>query len=832
MQSMRKLRISNKIFSVLLSVVMFSLAVGGFAQKKAFAEANPFPPGTAYIAIECKDYYGNALPGMQFTAAYLLGSNRYSISTLFPVGHVYESDSDGLLYLPADVSFAGLGGSKIEIVLSQSYINNNLVELQSTIFGMSPVGTYTNPAQTVDLQVLSNKVWYIAYDYGVLNMHWGSGTSTNAPSSPFYDYFSLFDVPHEKAIKPADLELNKKVVAVDGVDTIVNIPVVSERQTVTYEFEITNLGEDKTSFVLTDDMPGNFSFDPLINPGWSEISPGVLQYKVTVAYDTGARNNVTGNPVSSSLNPIETEEGIIFLTLTLDDEEPHEDGIITNTANIVWELVMGTGYYDDDAKIRIDDVAVNTLNITKTAEGVDAETDEFEFEIYVVHSDDSTEEPTELPAALTNSVLNSESFDVDLTNLDKSAGNTGVWVRVIETPILDANDVEKYSTEYIGDMGETTSDSHGKDTGWMWYDYEEEGFIKNLLCINYVLEPIEIVKFDKKSGKTIEAVEFVMTEAFSTEIGTDLITDSEGKIILNVAGETELKPNTVYILEEQETAGYEPIDPIYFKTTSGGSGGIEWVKADEYGTEAHFNAFHENERTIYVFNEQKLGEIKVTKNVVGEQYELSQGKAIFLFKLDQLDSDGSLTGRSWVQEMVYDFDLVSDNEIVFNRLELGYSYKVTELETMRYKSKIVSPENGEIKLTKTNLSGEVAIENEKVEDRYFSSTSVKKNKFGYIPLDSPKNEIGTPIVHEIIVNRVDEFGEPQALATLSIANGGLAEVWKISGVTNDELLGLAQGTWTYNVDSSDEEDYSVLTRFENSDESKIYTITINGSIID
>lgn len=331
------------------------------------------PPDYTHVLLVCKDYYGNPIQGVKFTATAVVGSSEYPISV--DGDSEFFSDDDGNVYIP----WGGVYGTNVIVKLDKDWIDMNG---DFYIFGMSPVsypgGGYTNPHRIDYETVAGNNEWRIVLEYGRVNIYYGR-TGQNTEFAPG---FEIFEVPEYK--KDPDLEaqltLTKTVAEVDGVPvTGDGTPVVEEGQTVTFEFTVLNTGDTKGFFKkLIDTLPENFSVVLADNPGWS-LNDGEYIYRYNDYVYPAARDNATGAEIPAL--PV-----VIRLIATLDSALPNNEGFVRNNALVKWEGQDEPADYADVHVVEPEEIVViefgaAEISIKKTISGTDSTDRVFTFNI-------------------------------------------------------------------------------------------------------------------------------------------------------------------------------------------------------------------------------------------------------------------------------------------------------------------------------------------------------------------------------------------------------------------------------------------------------------------
>jgi fibro-slime domain-containing protein len=395
-------------------------------------------------------------------------------------------------------------------------------------------------------------------------------------------------------------------------------------------------------------------------------------------------------------------------------------------------------------KFNLATVEPGKLNVFKYADENTDQYEKFEFDVFVSEND-SSNKPTADGIKLTSD--NAEDTGVDITESDKYVSNLGAlaltkddrfaldipekykWVRVVERAKL-ANGEERFSTVFLGDG----INESGKDSGWMSINKTDKDKTNALFCFNYAQHPITLTKF-RLDGATwdteedvvkyyeMETVKFDLHEVVNgtksenpVDKGANLTTDDKGQITLNKPGDNttpKLKPNTKYVLVEQETDATKNYErtPIYFETTQGVSALVKKIwYYDAAGNEVSYSGkpgetgygqivfADATGRHIELYNKRLTGSVRVEKtlNDIQNVNFDAQGDPIFLFKLEKLEDlgegvygDDVLGTQSTSVRFGSRYTLNTDGTSAtmpspFNNLEAGYYYRISELNTMRY----------------------------------------------------------------------------------------------------------------------------------------------------
>ena len=314
---------SASFFGRVFGIILVAALLLGMIPGIGVFDAITAKADTSSFSLKCADIFGNPIAGMQFTAFW---SGGYKLTGATATSDLFASNEFGIVTFPESLAtpFSGT----IQIELSPAWVTANSTMLENTVFGMSPLGGVPNPDRNDGYTTVSPNIrWEIKGVGGVPALYWGWGDSQ---WTLFYDEFDLFEVPDYKKdwSKEEPLELTKSVFKVAGTPVTVASPNVKVGDIIEYKFTIQNPNRYKKNFKLIDYLPDGLSFDPSINPGWTEETTGTLVYNGTV-YPNSGRNNKTGDTVNNS-----TASAVVYLRLCLDTVDLES---IRNRAKIEWE---------------------------------------------------------------------------------------------------------------------------------------------------------------------------------------------------------------------------------------------------------------------------------------------------------------------------------------------------------------------------------------------------------------------------------------------------------------------------------------------------------------
>ena len=137
----------NKVMCLIVIIAMM-VTISPLISASAAA-----PPYLEYFSLLCTDIFGNPIVGMEFTAVWV---PNYALVTGGSVNDIYKSGEDGIVYFPVSI-MPFMGGGTIRISLSPTWIAANQEMLESTVFGMSPLGGNTNPIRNDPILILHRK---------------------------------------------------------------------------------------------------------------------------------------------------------------------------------------------------------------------------------------------------------------------------------------------------------------------------------------------------------------------------------------------------------------------------------------------------------------------------------------------------------------------------------------------------------------------------------------------------------------------------------------------------------------------------------------------------
>ena len=135
------------------------------------------------------------------------------------------------------------------------------------------------------------------------------------------------------------------------------------------------------------------------------------------------------------------------------------------------------------------------------------------------------------------------------------------------------------------------------------------------------------------------------------------------------------------------------------------------------------------------------GMIRVGKVI--DEFLPQHGNATFFFRLDKLDEDGDVI-NSYVDYLEFD-SKTNHNLVLFDHLPKG-TYRLTELQPIRYEFESVSAEGANAEWAENNVEvvfhitgddqeGFAEYSNNKIYDKYYSHTAVKRNTITIINID-------------------------------------------------------------------------------------------------
>jgi hypothetical protein len=343
-----------------------------------------------------------------------------------------------------------------------------------------------------------------------------------------------------------------------------------------------------------------------------------------------------------------------------------------------------------------------SLFLIKEAYGFDDE-DAFSFEVTVrekINHNNSitiTPQPDITSGALKRLDIPSNEYPVG-TVLEVQVKEIGITPE----PETDFKYITEFRSTHSAETSRTLSTSEDfPESPWYEFTYGQTGVI---LCLNYKVEPLTIKKFEYERPSS--AIPNVTFELYKDEVkfGGDITTNADGEIALN--DDLILEPNTVYTLREKRnsyTKQYEPLSDITFKTTGGLSPKIEYVEqngeklaysADDYDTLNEINEEGDllfsyatvNGENIHIYDKKIKGGITVEKIVDGyEAGDHPKGDPIFLFKIEKKAALDGQVITSWVESIQFDSSYANETKTaVFDSLEPGFYYTVSELNSMRY----------------------------------------------------------------------------------------------------------------------------------------------------
>ncbi|MDR1571047.1 MAG: fibro-slime domain-containing protein [Clostridiales Family XIII bacterium] len=408
-------------------------------------------------------------------------------------------------------------------------------------------------------------------------------------------------------------------------------------------------------------------------------------------------------------------------------------------------------------KFNLPSIEPDKLNVFKFAEESPLDnTGQFEFDVYTADGGKNESElPTslgaDLPGYVTKSsknIGNGESFTLDI---DKGAEK---WVRVVERPKPAGGEEEIYSTAYLGAGLGADSMVAGKDSGWIQYEGGD-----SLFCVNYTRHPIIVYKHEYPSkASAIVGAEFKLYEGSveSNNLVTTLTTKApDGSFEINNPYATfwktnPLKADTEYLLQESALPGYAPLPAVRFRTTGSSYNPkiaeVIWNEADG-GQLAYARP---NGLALDIYNKKLYGSIAVSKTIGLGDARYSQGNPIFVFRLEKLRGGEVVGTQAKYLEFAPD-GTEATLETSFSGLELGYSYRISEADVIRYGLEDITVttagtgdysgavakdgDSATINLTTANYDAgfKVAFSNAKTYDSYLSDTVVALNSFTHSP---------------------------------------------------------------------------------------------------
>jgi hypothetical protein len=349
------------------------------------------------------------------------------------------------------------------------------------------------------------------------------------------------------------------------------------------------------------------------------------------------------------------------------------------------------------------------------------------------------------------------SYVIKLTATTPGESSTGL-ANAVFTPNNDSsyknpyyynNDVKRPDDEIAGKWSPAGSDS----VIHIFPDDAEElaqhhGKIKRII-------PLTIIIYDATFGCWIDNYEFSFVKAGGQ--APDLLSTGNGNSGRFVFEEmleagtytySEDSPNMYYdvgdisiTLSEDPDLGYGP------RITAISGLGAEFAYKDSSGT------------ILFVFHIRRDAELTISNKITESAiYTTAHGAPTFLFEVEQLDALGK-TVATWADTVTISETDKRNNSVRFTdfRLPLGWKYRVTELDHMRYEvGKITvngvyyaTPAKNSVTIDLTTVANatptesgvceiNVLFENEMAGDgNYITSSAYKVNKFTYTAPSAP-----------------------------------------------------------------------------------------------
>jgi fibro-slime domain-containing protein len=437
------------------------------------------------------------------------------------------------------------------------------------------------------------------------------------------------------------------------------------------------------------------------------------------------------------------------------------------------------------------------LYLLKETSGFD-ENDKFAFKAEIVKGNVITEtvQPITMEAGkLTNVPLDSSEYAAGeelLIRITEIGMNPGQDQRCLTRyrSTLDKSDLGSSAEGAANDVPEGFEPANEPS---LWYEYTY-GTTGTVICLNYAsaeeisLEKLELDKPKRTVGdisfrleKETEDDDFapVQKDDYDYIVTTDV---DDGVLQLNGSGDPALEPGATYRLVEIRDANsswFEPMPYIYFDTTDGLNPKIKSVYQYKNDVKVEFanpidstevldgaNGLYacasEDGKTISVFNKRVKGSIKVTKEIEEDRSTQSKGDPIFIFQVAQYEPSSHEQMASWEKAVTFKDDDGEPKEVIFEGLDAGYDYVISELNTMRYGLDTVAVSGGDfyddldgnaenasvkIKLGQLDTStyqysnldaAVVAFKNNRVFNVNKSAAMLAENKVNYKPAITPQ----------------------------------------------------------------------------------------------
>lgn len=246
-------------------------------------------------------------------------------------------------------------------------------------------------------------------------------------------------------------------------------------------------------------------------------------------------------------------------------------------------------------------------------------------------------------------------------------------------------------------------------------------------------------KIDKETKQGLQGAEFALyrSNLNGNPIKVEITSDSNGEFKVS-----NLESGVYYLKETKAPAGYDPLtdnEVIMIDIKKDGTVAVRWdpsaggngnsLDIDEKG-----NWLIPNKSTVV-----PTSSLTIEKEV--DKVDPSKGDAVFTFRIDELNSANEVVSTMY---KTIKFSNTGNQKIEIHGLPVGTTYKVTELDTLRYKC--VGDKVQTVTIGQSNAPLEY--ENNLINNEYFSDTDVLVNIV---------NEDGTGFIKTALKEIIDKF---------------------------------------------------------------------------